>query len=87
MWIRTQGNELINLSNVLKIDIVKLNHGNMNNRHVMASNQILGTYPTEQRALEVFDEIQERLMGKVTIYEDGHIEPFSVGDVYVMPVE
>jgi len=84
MWIRTQYNILVNLDNV---EGVYADGREIKSVGLKTAIILLGTYATETRALEVLDEIQERLMGKVTVYEDGHIEPFSIGDVYVMPKE
>ena len=70
MWIRTQGNELINLDKTIYLSITKVNHGDMNRRYINVfywndNKNILATYATEQRALEVLDEIQEHIETRV----------------------
>jgi hypothetical protein len=63
MWIRTQSNKLFNLDRVLFIDTMKNNiFANWDNADGYLP---LATYATEQRALEVLDEIQEHIETRV----------------------
>lgn len=67
LWIRTQDR-----MNLVKINQVSLNY--QNNKQIIANYipeiyensscyyELLGTYKTKERALEVLDEIQERIM-------------------------
>lgn len=91
MWIRTQGNELINLDKTIYLSITKVNHGDMNRRYINVfywndNKNILATYATEQRALEVLDEIQECIdLGYVSVKVPNMRTQNR--QVYVMPVE
>lgn len=67
LWIRTQDR-----MNLVKINQVSLNY--QNNKQIIANYipeiyensscyyELLGTYKTKERALEVLDEIEERIM-------------------------
>ena len=99
MWIRTQSNKLFNLDRVLFIDTMKNNiFANWDNADGYLP---LATYATEQRALEVLDEIQEHIETRV-VADNMMIKLFNTSDltddklrekmrklscVYVMPSE
>ena len=73
LWIRTQDR-----MNLVKINQVSLNY--QNNKQIIANYipeiyensscyyELLGTYKTKERALEVLDEIEERIMLINTIH-------------------
>jgi len=84
MWIRTQSNKLFNLDRVLFIDTMKNNiFANWDNADGYLP---LATYATEQRALEVLDEIQECIdLGYVSVKVPNMRTQNR--QVYVMPVE
>ena len=58
LWIRSQDREYFNTANNISV---------IDNRVVMIANQgrmTLGTYATKERALEILDEIQNKLQNK-----------------------
>lgn len=87
LWIRSQDKERLCQVNGIYWDFQQQRHhitGFNNNDYYW-----LGVYKTKARALEVLDEIQDLLMGKV---HEHHINKFDIynGDekkVYQMPKE
>ena len=83
MWIRTQDKET--LLNVNCIDVYNLNK---NEWIIEACGNDLGTYNSKERALEVLDEIQERIERKrvfVDEYGDIRVKRKDNAKVYEMP--
>ena len=76
MWIRSQDK-----MNLVKIRQISLNY--QNNKQIIANYtpelyensggyyELLGTYKTKERALEVLDEIQKLLIPKIIIKNEG----------------
>lgn len=89
LWIRSQNKRMLTkldycyLEPVHKREILGGNH--------YLINQSLGIYPTEKRALEVLDEIQNRLMPCSDIIQDTEGITISYKNVstiiYEMPKE
>ena len=89
LWIRSQ--DKMNL-----VKITQINVGYMNNKEIIANYkvldsetdfyQILGTYKSKERALEVLDEIQNILKPQVILTELGKpIAETCDGTVYREP--
>jgi len=98
MWIRTQENILVNLDKVESITIQenlielvgepsKIDYIVRSLSSINEKGFAFGEYATEARCIEVLDEIQVRLMGKIHVRENGDIEFFKLGEIYVMPKE
>ena len=72
MYIRTQNKlSLVNLENVSDIYISEINHtGYFNIRYTTAiDTPNLGTYYTEERAMEVLDMIVDRLRNAYIVFD------------------
>jgi len=82
LWIRSQDKkDLINVSEYLSIeetnfseDIEYVKNPNKRPFFIECSNCILGFYATEERALEVLDEIQKLLKDETTETEIRYID-------------
>lgn len=90
MWIRTQDRK--RLVYCKDIEMLRLNNGDMN-RYKLVSNYdkqdyfTLGTYPTEARAIEVLDEIQAHVIGRVIIpnsWNTGNLETY-IKNGFILP--
>lgn len=96
LWIRSQNREeLIPIKTKLKIyegDLIQTGTSSYTTeRHfnILHNTDFLGEYKNKKRTLEVLDEIQELLMGRI---HERHINKFDIynGDnhkVYEMPEE
>jgi hypothetical protein len=61
IWIRTQDRKKLIECRAIEIET------NTDYTNIFGDDTWLGTYPTEKRALEVLDEIQQHILGKVFI--------------------
>ena len=67
MWIRSQDNRLVNLDRVTFVDIMKKGiYANWDNADGYRK---LGEYATEERCIEVLNEIQENIETRVVADE------------------
>lgn len=78
MWIRSQNRKGL-------IEAICITCSGCDNKYTLYADAIgfedyvLGTYPTESRALEVLDEIQKHVVGKVVIpntWSTGNLETY-----------
>lgn len=84
LWIRSQDKEILTKVNYLEA------YGSSTNWWIMGNDNDLGTYKTKERALEVLNEIHQRLIDLQTL----EIAPDSyrtikrnINCVYEMPKE
>ena len=78
MWIRTQTRyNLINLDNLIGLNVRNKEEGDYYEImvEVESGEGDIGTYRTEKRALEVMDEIQVAIIGKVFVPKDYFPQP------------
>ena len=84
MWIRTQD----------KKELINCNYIGIEGVNIYGSKGIIGSYAIYERALEVLDEIEKYVVGKLVInkkpfYEEGYARleeiPTTIAVVYHMP--
>lgn len=85
LWIRSQDRETLMIASHLDI----YNLGNFTEYYIEECGVTMGCYKDKERALEVLDEIQNLLKGKV---ETNHINKFDIYNddnikIYEMPKE
>lgn len=80
LWIRSQDKRAIYCVRQLRINGLDI---------MCLGGELLGTYKTKERALEVLDEIQKEIHNsKELLYDDGHIVNIPCENIiYEMPEE
>ena len=83
LWVRSQDKECLMKINRMDYDLSNGEHRIM----VDGYKSLIGKYETKKRALEVLDEIQERIieLDKAVIYS--HVSEEDYLNVYEMPEE
>ena len=68
IWIQSQGGKILAFVDVVEFVVYG---GRKYTKNVIVGNRILdlGVYPTEDRAMEVLQEIQESVLMKKKVYE------------------
>lgn len=68
IWIQSQGRKILAFVDIVEFVVYG---GRKNTKNVIVGNRMLdlGVYPTEERTLEVLNEIQESIIEKKKLYE------------------
>lgn len=68
IWIQSQGGKMLAFVDIIEFVVYG---GRKYTKNVIVGNRILdlGVYPTEDRAMEVLQEIQESILMKKKVYE------------------
>lgn len=68
IWIQSQGGKMLAFVDIVEFVVYS---GRKYTKNVIVGNRILdlGVYPTEDRAMEVLQEIQESVLMKKKVYE------------------
>lgn len=68
IWIQSQGGKMLAFVDIVEFVVYG---GRKYTKNVIVGNRILdlGVYPTEDRAMEVLQEIQESVLMKKKVYE------------------
>jgi len=91
MWIRTQDKEMLVNCNNFRLDWMIYKEGTSPSKYNIINDNafLLGSYSTKERALEVLDEIQQKILSANCFIGDGYavekMPPQIV--IYEMPKE
>lgn len=91
LWVRSQDKELLLQTKVVEIEFFSEEAFTLINTRFNGKNVNLGKYETKKRALEVLDEIQQRLMPYSEVMQDNEGITISYKNIstiiYEMPKE